>query len=178
MHISVYFSHTQRIYPMSAPPPPPPHFPQCPPAVIWHMATVNSYVSPVRQALPHALAETTTSSMATSARVSHAPFFLPVSTQLVCLYDSSPSSLTHFKDTIPMFFTFFLSSAPLPSLKIFNLSYLSPSFFPSPPPSPLLSPIRSKPSCLHLLWNNSGSISSYPDYTLTTLEAINWKALL
>ena len=27
MCISVYFSHTQRIYPMSAPPPPSPHFP-------------------------------------------------------------------------------------------------------------------------------------------------------
>ena len=109
---------------------------QHPPAV-----AVNNYASPVGPALPHALAETTTSSMETSARVSHTPF-LPACqypagllAQLFCFL-----SLTLQTHLPPNVFAFFLSSpSPLPSLKIFNsvlsLPFSLPPFLPLSPPS-------------------------------------------
>ena len=123
------------------------------PTITQHQpaVAVNNYASPAGPALPHALAETTTSSMATSVRVSHTSFsFLPACqypaglvAQLFCFL-----SLRLQTYIPPNIFPFLSSPFPLPSLKTIYL-IISP-LLPSPFPSSLF-PIRSSPSCLHLL---------------------------
>ena len=86
---------------------------QHPPAV-----AVNNYASPAGPALPHALAETTTSSMATSVRVSHTPFLSACQylagllAQLFCFL-----CLTLQTYLPPNIIAFLSSPSPLPSLK-------------------------------------------------------------
>ena len=102
---------------------------QHPPAV-----AVNNYASLAGPALPHALAETTTSSMATIARVSHTPF-LPVckypAAQLFCflcllslLYKTLNSNLS--PSPLPPFIPLASPSDPAPHVYISSKTVVAP----------------------------------------------------